>query len=364
MPVVLFARDSCEQMAIEALRAGVREYLRLPASASEIAEALERVLPAAEDGRGDLLAGESAAIQRTRARILRIAPTGSTVLITGETGTGKELAAALIHRHSPRRDRPFVCVNCAAIPENLLESELFGHERGALTGADARQPGKLEYAEGGTVFLDEIGDMNPAAQAKVLRALESRHVQRLGSHRDIRLDIRVVAATNRDLEQMMREQKFRQDLYFRLAIARLHMAPLREHREDIPLLFMRYVREFGAVNGQGIPRFADGFMDRLMDYGWPGNVRELRNLAESCLTFSDGNMVAVQDLPAEYHSVAKQPEDERERLLFALTSTEWNRSEAAKRLRWSRMTLYRKMKKYCMLSPERRFAAAAASETK
>jgi DNA-binding NtrC family response regulator len=345
-PVVVLAWNSCEDLAIDALRSGATEYFRMPMPVAALREPLRRLLArGGEPGGLCELDGNSAPMERLRAQIARVAPTDSNVLIGGETGTGKELAAQLIHRNSARRGRRFLCINCAAIPDALLESELFGHEKGAFTGADREREGKLQAADGGTVFLDEIGDMNAAAQAKVLRVLEARNMQRLGGHRDIHLDIRVVAATNRDLEQLVREQKFRQDLYYRLNVARIRMPALRERMEDVSPLFERFLAEFARRASRPVPQLRSGLMETLLAYDWPGNVRELRNVAESCLIFSGPLSLGVEDLPEPLRRFSS-PENERERLLYALTSAEWNKSEAAKRLNCSRMTVYRKMEKY------------------
>lgn len=344
--VFVFATDSSEQSAIAALRLGVKDYFKQPAL-DELVHAvnawMDRRAPSAT---GLPLIGSSAAMRRTREYIGRLAESDCSILITGETGTGKELVAALIHRNSARRLRPFVAINCAAIPDTLLESELFGHERGAFTGAHATRDGKLRQADGGTLFLDEIGDMSPAAQAKILRAVESREVQRLGGNGSIPVDVRTIAATNQDLEKLASENRFRPDLYFRLNVSHVELTPLRDRQEDIPLLLDYFRLEMNHRLGYDVEGFAPQAMARLTSYPWPGNVRELRNVVESVFVLRRTGVVAVEELPARLHRISPALEyvtDERSRLLSALEETKWNKSRAALKLHWSRMTLYRKM---------------------
>src|ERR1043165_5477567 len=269
-------------LALPAMRAGVNDVFT-GATAQEIVDALDRLArieppppaPPVPLRCGERLVGHSRAIGQLRQSIQRVAASDSNVLITGETGTGKELTAELIHCNSRRRERPFASINCAAIPEGLLESELFGYERGAFTGAHAARPGKLQYAEGGTLFLDEVGDMTLYAQARSSRAIESRRVQRLGSNREVAVNIRIIAATNQNLEQLASQQRFRQDLYFRLNVARLHLPPLRDHVEDLPELVRAVAGELAARAERRIDAIDDSFVEPLLRYGWPGNVREL-----------------------------------------------------------------------------------------
>jgi len=242
-----------------------------------------------------------------------------------------------------------VCINCAAIPDTLLESELFGYERGAFTGALTSTPGKLEQAAGGTIFFDEIGDMTPYAQAKILRAIESREVHRLGGRRPIRLDVRVIAATNRDLDEMAMTDAFRKDLYFRINVARVHVAPLRERPSDIPPLIDHYVREFNRTFRTDVRDVEPETLDRLISYEWPGNVRELKNVVESAFGSRPSMRIVWVDLPEWLRRRLGEQTvspDEQERIISALAATNWNKSKAAEQLQWSRMTLYRKLAKY------------------
>jgi len=349
-PFLLLVCESSEELAIRALRAGARDYLRYPCRPGELLHAVRGCLPARmADARTQIL-GSSAAMQRVREQIVRVGRSDANVLLTGETGTGKELAAHCLHQNSARRDAPFVALNCAAMPSSLIESELFGYERGAFTGAHQMHRGKLECASGGTVLLDEIGDMDLYAQAKILRAIESRTIQRLGGHDEIALDVRVVAATNRNLEKSVTKGGFRADLYFRLNVARVHLPALRERREDIPLLFASLLEEAAARQHRKAPQIATGAIERLMSYDWPGNVRELRNAAEWTLLFCDFPELRAQDLPAHIAGpgplAVQKVQSEKEQILFALNSTDWNKAEAARRLRCSRMTLYRKLEKF------------------
>jgi len=297
--------------------------------------------------------GDSRCMQEVKAYLAKAASTPSNILITGETGTGKELAAEFIHRHSPRRDKPFVTVNCAAIPESLLESELFGYERGAFTGAHASWGGKLKAADGGTVFLDEIGDMTAHAQAKILRAIESKQIQRLGGA-GVSVDMRIVAATNQELDALIKADRFRKDLFYRLNVVHVHLPALRERKDDIPALVSHYLREFTGL-GQRAARMEDSAWEYLLAYDWPGNVRELKNLVEGVLIHASAPEITASELPRylrEHCETAGDAADgERKRLLAALAATNWNKSKAAAKLQWSRMTLYRKMAKYHMSEP-------------
>jgi two-component system, NtrC family, response regulator AtoC len=283
-----------------------------------------------------------------KAYLPKVAAADCSVLVTGETGTGKERVAEWIHRHSRRSDRPLVTINCAAIPEGLLESELFGYERGAFTGAHAAYAGKLRQAEGGTLLLDEIGDMDQAAQAKILRAIEAREVQSLGGHRAVPLDVRVLAATNQDLDGLMVRNRFRRDLYYRLNVARVHLPPLRERVEDILPLFAHYLAEMNARLGLAVGIPSREAVSWLLDYDWPGNVREIRNVIEALFINPPEGPITLADLPACVRGrVADGPgRSERDRVLAALFEVNWNKSKAAAVLHWSRMTLYRKMAKH------------------
>jgi DNA-binding NtrC family response regulator len=363
IPIILITPESSEQLAIAALRAGLSDYFTPPIPFDELAASVRRWLPAAGAAPPRHEAASPAAAARPRmigdgprmreinAYIERLATTESTVLITGETGTGKELTAELIHGASRRQQRPLVCINCAAIPDSLLESELFGHERGAFTGAHVASAGKLKQADGGTVLFDEIGDMSPYAQAKILRLIESKEIERLGGGRSIPVDVRVIAATNQDLDRLMEEGRFRKDLYFRLNVVRIHLPALRERKEDLPALLDRYVQQFSRSLGREVLGFTEEAVAALLRHDWPGNVRELRNVVEAVFTTLRSRYISLTDLPVAYRHAPGDtrepfPDAERDRLLAALAVTRWNKSKAAERLHWSRMTVYRKMAKY------------------
>jgi DNA-binding NtrC family response regulator len=364
VPIVLLTAKSSEALAIAALKAGVNDYVTLPCVSDELVVSVRRLLSKVSQppasGAGDprpgsltadrCLIGDSAPMREIKAYITQVAATDSHVLITGETGTGKELVAELIRHNSARRQQPFVCINCAAIPDTLLESELFGYEKGAFTGASTASEGKLKSADGGVIFFDEIGDMSPYAQAKILRAIESREMYRLGGKRPIGLNVRVIAATNQNLEQLVTKEKFRKDLYFRLNVARIHLPPLRERREDIVPLCHHYLHHLSQRFGRRVEGFTDEVLACLLRHDWPGNVRELKNVLEAILVKGPSRRIAIADLPTLFRlqcqDVGSAPQQERERLLSALFSTNWNVSKAAQQLHWSRMTLYRKLEKY------------------
>lgn len=364
IPLLLITQDSSEDLALAALRTGINDYIKEPFTHEEFSERVTHWLkqgsskylvsrekkPSDDDALTQTLVGTSSAIQAVRADIARIAWTQSNVLITGETGTGKEVVARAIHRNSDRRDGAFVSINSAAIPETLLESELFGHEQGAFTGATRCNQGKLEQAQDGTILFDEIGDMELLAQAKVLRAIEERQVQRLGGRETHHLNIRVLAATNQDLEQAMEHKQFRSDLFYRLNVARIHLPPLRERKEDIPALAEHFIREFNSQFQREVQGFTEEALTTLLQYSWPGNIRELRNLIEASFIHLPTPTTRRMDLPPQFRTKAKEceslPQNERDLILSTLLSTKWSRTKAAKKLQWSRMTLYRKMLKY------------------
>src|SRR5262245_13550006 len=287
VPVILTAARGTAQTAIEAMKQGAYEdpvkpldFLRLRElvgsafRVSRFAQAPPSAARPPEPEEGDVLVGDSAPMQEIYKAVGRVAPQDVNVLITGESGTGKELVARAIHTHSRRADRPFLAINCAAIPETLLESELFGHERGAFTGAERQRVGKFEQCSGGTLFLDEIGDMSPLTQAKILRVLQDQQFERVGGNEVIRTDVRVIAATNRNLERMAEACQFRGDLYYRLNVFAIHLPPLRERREDLPLLVRHFLRKFSRELGKEVTRAAPEVLDVLMGHSWPGNLRE------------------------------------------------------------------------------------------
>lgn len=361
LPILLIVRHSTEAKAIAALRMGVTDYLKHPLSHAELLESIRRHLPGLRQNsppddfslppeKGEpVFLGLDPRILEVRNYISRAAALECNVLITGETGTGKERVAELIHWHSTRRAKPMISINCAAVPESLLESELFGYERGAFTGAYASYPGKLRLAEGGTFFLDEIFEMAPYMQAKILRVLDTRKIDSLGGKKSIPLNIRIVAATNQNPEQAMEEGRLRQDLYYRLNVARIHLPPLRERPIDISLLLQHFLEEMNRRYHRRVEGFSPEVMSLLMSYAWPGNIRELRNLVEAIFINLPARIVTMAHLPQSFLPLQrsqKRPRDERERLLEALQTTNWNKSQAAGKLHWSRMTLYRKMEKY------------------
>jgi DNA-binding NtrC family response regulator len=301
--------------------------------------------------------GSSKPLLDIKLSLARIAASNCTVLITGETGTGKELAAEFVHSNSARRDRPFICINCAAIPDSLLENELFGHSRGAFTGADATYDGLLTAANGGTVFLDEIGDMSPSAQAKILRVIEKKEVCRIGATRPTRLDIRFVAATNQNLEAKGNDGSFRRDLFFRLSVAHVELPPLRDRKEDLPLLLKHYCHEFRPGPQMRAIEFSEASLCRLLQYDWPGNIRELKNLVESMSIAGIAGPIEPAHLPQRFRPAERDCAraaaiTERESLISALSWAGGNKAAAARRLNWSRMTLYRKLTKHQIFSDE------------
>ena len=305
--------------------------------------------------------GRSAAIQRLHVFLERVAATHSTVLLFGESGTGKELAARMVHALSPRAPKPFVAINCAAIPENLLESELFGHEKGAFTGAVAQHDGVFVRAHGGTLFMDEIGELSLPAQARMLRVLENRTLTRVGGTKELSVDVRLVAATHRNLQQMVADGRFREDLLYRLSVIQTQLPPLRERRDDIAQLAQHFAQVFGESLGRRIESFSPAALEALTRYRWPGNVRELRNVIERAMVLGDGPELDLDDLPPELLRAApvapaEGPADvrlvrplaelEREAILAALAATDGNKARAAALLGIDRTTLYRKLKDY------------------
>jgi DNA-binding NtrC family response regulator len=376
LEVILIGADRSERFLVGALRARVSDCLKLPAASEDIADAVRACLERRTGGSPDpssresselreKLVGAGPAAETLRERLFRVARSECNVLITGETGTGKELAADLIHSQSTRRGKPLVCVNCAAVPDLLFESELFGYERGAFTGANSTKDGKIRHADGGSVLLDEIGDMSSYAQAKILRLLESKEVQRLGGRGVTIVDVRFIAATNHELEELVEKGSFRRDLYYRLNVARLHLPALRERREDIPMLAGHFSRIFGQRCGHRIQGFSKQALDLMTGYDWPGNIRELRNVVESVFVNRPYPFVEVDDLPQSLlgAGIRSGGEPDAEKLMRVLRITNWNKSETAKRLNWSRMTLYRKMAKYGIHAEDGNESAAVLSAT-
>jgi two-component system, NtrC family, response regulator AtoC len=379
LAVITVASGDPVANAEEALRLGATDSLTTPVVPEEVAfvvakalsaAALEAAKPPRAPSRVSALLGESEPMVRLRDLLRRVAEGTSTTLVRGETGTGKELVARAVHAQSPRRDRPFVKIDCASLPDNLLESELFGYEKGAFTGAVARKPGRVELAEGGTLFLDEIGEISPALQAKLLRLIQDREFERLGSRVTQRIDTRFVLATHRDLETMIENGSFREDLFHRINVVTLWLPPLRARRDDVPLLAREFVARFCAAAGK--PRFeiAAEALRALRSQRWPGNVRQLENLMERLVVLSDGPTLELTDVERELapkpqfrtqHTETRgsldEPEvpgelaeavrrAERAALLAALERTGGNRSVAARVLGVSRATLYNKLREY------------------
>ncbi|MCJ7771769.1 MAG: sigma-54 dependent transcriptional regulator [Desulfobacterales bacterium] len=352
--------------AIEAIKNGAYDYLLKPFEPAELGVLIERIIEHQAQVREHLflkqqykdrtrfesMIGQSQSMQETFDLIEDIAPSDATVLITGETGTGKELAAKAIHTNSPWRDGPFVVVNCGAIPEHLMESELFGHQKGAFTDAKETKKGRLELAHGGTLFLDEIGEISMRMQIDLLRVLEEHIFYRVGGTQPISADFRVIAATNKNLEQEIKTGRFREDLYYRLNVISLKMPPLRERKEDIPLLAQQFLNRFSQETNKTMDRISREAMDEMMLYEWPGNVRELENAIERAVVVGKGRDVLPEHLPifrSEYlitpHSKTIK-EVEKNHISQILTDHNWNISKASKILGIDRSTLYNKIKQY------------------
>ena len=356
--------------AVDAMKLGASDYLTKPVDPSELLVIVERVLEhrqllsELEELRGrvqqlqlDDIIGSSRPMQDIFRTIRRIARTDVTVLITGESGTGKELVARAVHNHSSRADKPFLTVNCSALTDTLLESELFGHARGAFTGAVNAKKGLFEDADGGTILLDEIGDMEPGAQAALLRVVESGEIRRVGETRPIAVDVRVLAATNRDLLKAIGEGTFREDLYYRLRVVPVTIPPLRERAEDILLLAQHFVTRYQERFDRGTFRTSSEAADALVRYRWPGNVRELQHAIERAILLSDSEVIEPTDLPPEITSPPPTETNtssmtlddvEQQHILMRLEQCDGNRSEAARQLGISRNTLARKLKSYGM----------------
>ena len=309
LPVIIMTAYSTTESAIEAIKLGAFDYILKPFDIPDVLTLLDKALQAgrvmrdkvvlsSEDDEREVeaLVGTSRVMHELYKSIGRVAPTEALVLLRGESGTGKELVARAVYQYSRRNSQPFSIINCVAIPDTLLESELFGYERGAFTGASARRIGKIEQAGGGTVFLDEIGDMPLSIQAKLLRLLQEKQIERLGGRDPIHVDVRIIAATNRDLEEAVNAGRFREDLYYRLNVVSLHLPPLRERKEDIPRLAKHFIRRFSREMETPAPEISEPAMERLMSYGWPGNVRELSNLMRTLLIFNQGAPVSATDV--------------------------------------------------------------------
>jgi two-component system, NtrC family, nitrogen regulation response regulator NtrX len=372
--VIMISGHGTIDTAVEATRRGAYDFLEKPLDTDRLLVTLRNVLDlkGLSDSVAELLSqvesrheivGKSFHIRQVLDRIEKVAPTDSRVLVTGENGTGKELVARALHHLSPRREAAFVEVNCAAIPSELIESELFGHMKGSFTGAVQDRPGKFELADGGTLFLDEVGDMSPATQAKVLRALEEGKVTRVGGQRDREVDVRIVSATNKDLEEEIEEGRFREDLFYRLNVVPIHLPPLRERREDIPMLIQHFTERL--VEKEGLPRrrFTAEAVNRLQSLDWPGNVRELRNTVERLLILSAGNEVTEAEVTALVSggsdgeglgsallqaATFNEFRDRAERafLLQKLRENDWNVSETARSIGMPRSNLYKKIEKF------------------
>jgi len=380
MKTIVMTAYSSVKDAVEAMKKGVYEYLTKPLNLDELlltlrkavqetalvqenVELKDRIKTAYRFADMTMIA-KSKAMHELFQTITKVARSNSTVLIRGESGTGKDLVAHAIHYKSPRADQPFVQISCASFPETLLESELFGYEKGAFTGAETRKKGRFELADGGTLFLDEIGDISESVQTKLLRVLEEKKISRLGSTESIKVDVRLITATNRDLERAMETGRFREDLYYRLNVIPIFIPPLRERKEDIPLLSDYFLKRFAADNGKPDLRFSDEALELCLAYDWPGNVRELENAIQNAVVLGEGDVILPEHLPLTIHKKAKpifvsdslssngvsyqerMDSLERQILIEAIRRAGGNKAAAARRLGISLRTMRYKVKKY------------------
>jgi DNA-binding NtrC family response regulator len=371
VPVIVLTGHGTVEDAVEAMRGGAYDFITKPVNLDHLSILVKRALERRElvrrneelleevetQKRTSTIIGKSPAIHKIFELIRRVAPTKASVLITGESGVGKELVADAIHNLSPRSNKPLIKVHCAALAESLLESELFGHEKGSFTGAQGRKKGRFELANEGTLFLDEIGEINQNVQIKILRVLQEKRFERVGGEETIETDVRIVAGTNKDLKEEIATGTFREDLYYRLNVVNIHVPPLRDRKDDIPLLAGAFLREFADDNGKAITGFDPKTVAALYAYSWPGNIRELRNCIESAVVMASGMLVTVDDLPPAVRSSAEESvirvppgsslaETERILIRETLATQAGNKSRTAEILGIGRKTLYQKIEEY------------------
>jgi DNA-binding NtrC family response regulator len=371
LPVIILTGHGTIENAVQAMKHGAYDYLTKPVNMDRLSLLVQRALSARElmlqhralqdelqkRNQFSNIIGKSESMKKIFEIVQQVAPSRASVLITGESGVGKEMIADALHYNSNRREKPLIKVHCAALTETLLESELFGHERGAFTGAVARKRGRFELAHLGTIFLDEIGEMSQNVQIKLLRVLEDKTFERVGGEETIEVDVRLIAATNRELKSAIDEGDFREDLYYRLNVVNIHIPPLRERKDDIPLLMASFVREFSEENGKNIEAIEPKARMVLYNYGWPGNVRELRNCIESSVVMSKSSIITVDDLPPHIHTDSDQEtlkiaagstlaDVEREAIRATLAQQNGNKTRAAEVLGIGRKTLHRKLQEY------------------
>jgi DNA-binding NtrC family response regulator len=371
-PVILLTGRGTIQAAVQAIKEGAYDFIEKPLEVPRLRIVLERALEKKETMRevqllrrrlaalapGTDVIGSGPAMQAVFDLVKRVAPSNASVVIAGESGTGKEVVAHAIHDLSPRKDKPFVALNCSAIPATLIESELFGYERGAFTGAEQRRLGNFELAHEGTLFLDEIGDLPLELQAKFLRVIEDRKFRRLGGRAEVEVDVRVICATHRDLKEEIRQGRFREDLYFRLHVFTIQLPPLRDRREDVPLLVQHFIEKFNAETGKRVQGVAPGALAILRGYAWPGNIRELRNTVERAMILVDGEVIGEEQLPPDMQASLPEaatlrmplgiPLDrvEKEYILASLQKSGGNKARTAEALGISEKTLYNKLNRY------------------
>ena len=369
IPIIVLTGHGSIEDATAAIKAGAYDFLTKPLDLDHlnlivknalkgreqqkiITELQEKIRSGGESA-SDMI-GKSAELNKVKTLIAKSAPSKANILITGESGVGKELVAKSIHELSPRKDKPFVIVHCAALSETLLESELFGYEKGAFTGADTQHKGRFEVADGGTIFLDEIGEINPATQVKLLRVIQEKSFERVGGTQSINVDVRIVAATNRNLEEEVKNGKFREDLFYRLNVVRIPMPPLRERKDDIPLLLHAFLREFNIENEKNILGFDNRAKAAILKYSWPGNIRELKNCVESAVVMCTGDEIKIDDLPASVREKGEEKIinipvgmklDDAELLIIQenLAFCNGNKTKCAELLGIGRKTLHRKL---------------------
>lgn len=374
IPVIIFTAYATVETAVEAMRAGAYDYLVKPIDPDLLAMKVEKIVERQNLARENLvlrrkidsecqfneIIGNSKPIQDLLELVGSVADSDAAVLVTGESGTGKELIARAIHRNSRRRYKPFVAVSIGALPVTLVESELFGYEKGAFTGADHMHMGKFELADGGTLFLDEIGEMDPKVQVDLLRVLEENSFFRLGGNREIRTDARLIAATNRDLKKAIAEGSFREDLYYRLNVVEIHLPPLRDRGTDVILLAKHFLKKYCAKSGRKKMKFSPMAIDKLKSYNWPGNVRELENAVERAVVVGKGPQVEARDLYLDdgrleppRRAMTSLKDAEKNHILWVLDQAGWNVTRAAGVLKIDRATLYNKLKLYDLTRPKK-----------